>query len=172
MSPLDSLPESDSIGFWFRLGLYVRSLLLIWGQRLCHTDSLSKRLMFINQIVFKISDRIARPWNISHCDLHSFWGQRCHTDSVSKSLMFIHSIVFKLQGKITVMWNEGHCNRPLFWGQSCTLLTHYPKFDVHPSYSLQDIRQNHLHSFSGQCLGHTDSLSKSLIFSHPIVFKI
>ena len=44
-------------------------LYLFWGQRLDHTDSLSKRLTSIHQIVFKILRKITQPWNTGHTDL-------------------------------------------------------------------------------------------------------
>ena len=40
---------------------------------------------------------ITGPWNIGHCDLNLFWGQKSYyTDSFSKSMTFIHQILFKI----------------------------------------------------------------------------
>ena len=40
---------------------------------------------------------ITGPWNICHCDLNLFWGQRLYyTDSFSKNMTFIHQILFKI----------------------------------------------------------------------------
>ena len=63
----------------------------------------------IYQIVSKTQDKITEPWNIGHCDLHLFWGQRLHhTDSLSKGLTAVHQIVFKILSKNTQPWNIGH----------------------------------------------------------------
>ena len=55
---------------------------LFWDQRSYYTDSFSKSMTFIHQILFKIKGKITGPWNIGHSDLHLFRGQMsCHTDS-------------------------------------------------------------------------------------------
>ena len=62
----------------------------------------------------------------------------CHTDSLSWSMMFIQQTVFKTTGP----WNIGHSDLHLrlnIWSYWLII----PKYGVHISNSLQDIRQNH-----------------------------
>ena len=41
---------------------------LFWGQRSFYTDSFSKSMTFVHQILFKILGKITGPWNIGHSD--------------------------------------------------------------------------------------------------------
>ena len=72
-------------------------LLLFWSQTSGHTERLSQTVMFIHQIIFKISSKITEPWNIGHNNLLLFWGQTSgQTEPLSQTVMFIHQIVFKI----------------------------------------------------------------------------
>ena len=137
-----------------------------------HWSIISSTCMtFIHQIVFKIWDKIKslthicsmRPTFVSH------W-------SIIPNIIFLHQTVFTILSKITGPWNIGHIEVNL-----CVKLIHYPKYDLHPSNSFQDIRQNH---WTMKCRSPTYiyfmwsifvshwSIISSMIFIHQIVLKI
>ena len=118
-------------------------LYLFSGQSLGHTVSLSENMTLIHHhIVLEISGKITGPWNIGQSDLHLFLGQMLgHTDSWSQIVMFIHQTVFKIKGKITGPWNIGHKDLHLFRSNVWSYWLTIPKYEVHTSYCLQEIRQ-------------------------------
>ena len=98
--------------------------------------------MFILQIVFKIYSKTTGPWNTSHSDLNLFeikyWVISTHNPKVwfpyikQSSRYKAKSMKYRSQWPSFILrWN----NR-LYW-----LII--PKYDVHLSDCLQDIRQNH-----------------------------
>ena len=101
--------------------------------------------------------------------------------SIIQSMTFIHQIVFKMQSKITGSWNIGHRPLYIYLVNLCVTLIHYIKYDLHPSNSLQDIRQNHW-TMKYMSLTHIRlmrptfvshwSIIPNIIFLYQAVFKI
>ena len=132
---LSEITGLQNIGHW--------PTYILWVQWLCHTDILSQVcIAFLHQIVFKILSKVTGPQNIGHWPTYIF----CRSIFVSHwsiipSMTFLRQIVFKILSKIAGLWNIGHWPTYISWGQS---LCHTdPLYDIHPSNSLEDIRQNH-----------------------------
>ena len=104
---------------------YVISILLTWTKSIRafagQHNSPEKLKKFFR--ANKKRRKITWPWNIGHCDLNLFWGQRpYYTDSFSKSMTFIYQILFTIQGKITWPWKNRLLSPTFFFGQR---LHHY-----------------------------------------------
>ena len=103
--------------------------------------------------------------------------------SITRNTIFLHQTVFKILSKIAGPRNIGLVtDLHIFYEVIlCVTLIYYPKYDLHPSNSFQDIRQNHwtmkyrsltyiyfMRSiFESHCL-----IIPSMTFIHQIVFKI
>ena len=102
--------------------------------------SIIPTMMFIHQIILKILSKITRPWNIGHVDLYLLWGQSLgHTVSLSENMTLMHQIVLETWQSQWTMEYRSH--RPTFILRSYWPII--PKYDVHTSNSLQDVKQNH-----------------------------
>ena len=99
--------------------------------------------------------------------------------SISPNMMFIHQISFKISKNTDIKYVTGLY---IFYEINlCVTLIHYIKYDLHPSDSLQDLRQNHwtikYRSLTHICLIRPTfvsywSIIQNIIFLHQTVFKI
>ena len=97
------------------------------------------------------------------------------------STTLIHQIVFKIEDKITRPCYVGHWPTHILCGKYLTHMDPIFHYDICPSYSLQDIRQNHwtmkyrsltyMYSFSSVFVSRWISISITTLI-HWIVLKI
>ena len=101
--------------------------------------------------------------------------------SITPNITFLYQTVFKILSKITGPWNIGHWLTYIYEVNLCIKLIHYPKYDLHPSNSFQDIRQNrwtmkyrsltYIYFMRSIIVSHW-SIIPSVTFIHQTVFKI
>ena len=93
--------------------------------------------------------------------------------SIITNMIFLHQIV-KILSKVSGAWNIGHWPTYILWG-------HYTKYDIPPSNSLQDIKQNHWTMkyrsptyiyFMRSIFVSQWSIIPSMTFIHQAAFKI
>ena len=58
-------------------------------------------------------------------------------------MVFIHQIAFRILNIKSNHWVQNIGHRPTSVRPIFVILVDYPKYDIHPSTSLTDIRQNH-----------------------------
>ena len=126
----------------------------------------------IHAILFKIWSKITRLWNMGHRQILVMVSMIAS----HQSLLFIHETHFQKWSKITGLWNIDHCHLYLLRGQS---LCHTDSLSESMMLIHQDIGQNHwtmkyrsaLPIFIMMVRGCV-TLTQSMMFIHPIVFKI
>ena len=158
-----------------------RSLTCIYFMRsiLVSHWSISPYMIFIQQISFKILSKINDTKSLTY--IYILWGQPlCHTDPLYQ--VWPSSINYSSSYNATSLDHEIYVSDPHLFSEAnlCVTLIHYPKYNIPPSNSLQDIKQNHwttkymsltyIYSMRSIFVSHW-SIIQSMTFTHQIVFK-